>query len=119
MTAEELHALLVRLGACPEAIRWARGKTLATAWRTCPRGDWMEWLAFHVGVRVTAAARAKYVRVRAAAWAKYDRVEAPARAEYERVREAARAKSDRVRAAAYRKAVPYRVIAAALKGKGP
>lgn len=28
--------------ACGEARAWADGKDLATAWRTCERGDWLE-----------------------------------------------------------------------------
>ena len=52
MTAAELTALLVRLGACDEARRWAEGKTLAEAWAKCERADWMLWL----GVRLNREA---------------------------------------------------------------
>ena len=38
--------LLVDLGACGDAVRWARTQpSLDVAWATCPRGDWMLWLA--------------------------------------------------------------------------
>ena len=38
--------MLTNLGACPEAITWARGyPDLAAAWAVCERGDWMLWLA--------------------------------------------------------------------------
>ena len=33
------------MGACPEAVKWARGyPSLKAAWRACTRGDWMWWL---------------------------------------------------------------------------
>lgn len=32
------------LGACEEAVIWAKGKTLQEAWTQCKRGDWMFWL---------------------------------------------------------------------------
>ena len=31
--------------ACSEAVRWVGKRGLMTAWRDCPRGDWMLWLA--------------------------------------------------------------------------
>src|SRR3990172_72416 len=43
---------LVKMDACAEAVEWARTQpSLARAWRVCPRGDWMLWLAGkrHVG----------------------------------------------------------------------
>ncbi|HET7150855.1 MAG TPA: hypothetical protein VFI60_05555 [Candidatus Acidoferrum sp.] len=40
----KLHKLLVKLGACNEAIAFANGKELAEAWATCERPDWMMWL---------------------------------------------------------------------------
>ena len=37
---------LRRLGACSEAVEWARQyPELSTAWTACERGDWMLWLA--------------------------------------------------------------------------
>jgi hypothetical protein len=37
---------LIRLGACKEAVAWARQhRSLAAAWEVCKRGDWMLWLA--------------------------------------------------------------------------
>lgn len=36
-----LHDQLVRLGACPEAVRWVGDRDLATAWAECERADWM------------------------------------------------------------------------------
>ena len=35
---------LERLHACEEAVDWVAGRDLATAWRECPRADWMLWL---------------------------------------------------------------------------
>ena len=31
--------------ACSEAVEWVGKRGLMTAWRDCPRGDWMLWLA--------------------------------------------------------------------------
>jgi hypothetical protein len=37
---------LARLGACDEAIEWARAyPTPEAAWAACDRGDWMLWVA--------------------------------------------------------------------------
>jgi hypothetical protein len=51
VNATALAEALSRLAACGDAREWAEGKTLATAWRTCPRGDWMLWLAGRAEVR--------------------------------------------------------------------
>lgn len=41
---------LVRLGACPPAVEWAKDyASLDEAWAVCDRGDWMLWLAGCVG----------------------------------------------------------------------
>jgi hypothetical protein len=48
MNAEQLYDKLIRLGACEDARVWAEGKSLAEAWNTCERGDWMLWLAAHL-----------------------------------------------------------------------
>lgn len=44
MNAEELNALLVKVGACKEAVEYAQGKSLRQAWAKCRRADWMLWL---------------------------------------------------------------------------
>lgn len=49
LTSKELSELLVRLGACIEARTWAEGISLAEAWATCPRGDWMLQLLARYG----------------------------------------------------------------------
>ncbi|MCX6553157.1 MAG: hypothetical protein NTY02_19510 [Acidobacteria bacterium] len=37
---------LVTMGACTDAVAWARTQpNLTTAWARCERGDWMLWLA--------------------------------------------------------------------------
>lgn len=41
---------LIKLGACDEAKVWVGSQTLAKAWRECPRGDWLLWLAARAGV---------------------------------------------------------------------
>ena len=33
---------------CREAVMWIGRKSLATAWRTCQRADWLLWYAAHV-----------------------------------------------------------------------
>ena len=43
-------ATLKELDACPEAIKWAEAQpdqSLEALWDTCPRGDWLLWLAGH------------------------------------------------------------------------
>lgn len=43
-TERKLAESLERLGVCEEAIDWCQGQTLAEAWHTCDRADWMLWL---------------------------------------------------------------------------
>ena len=38
------NKMLVKLGACSEAVEWVGDKSPAVAWKTCKRGDWMLWL---------------------------------------------------------------------------
>jgi hypothetical protein len=50
-TPEAAHwtSQLVALGACPDAIRWARNyPTFDAAWSACERGDWLLWYACRV-----------------------------------------------------------------------
>ena len=49
LDVKELGTLLVSLSACKTAIDWVKGKSLAEAWNTCHRGDWMLWLAARYG----------------------------------------------------------------------
>ena len=44
MNAEQFNNLLVKFGACPDAVKWATGKTLRQAWDECERADWLFWL---------------------------------------------------------------------------
>ena len=44
MNTQELKLKLIELDACKEAKEFCEGKDLETAWRECPRGDWMLWL---------------------------------------------------------------------------
>ena len=44
MNAQQLQDKLTELGACADAIEWAKFKDLQTAWNTCEHGDWMIWL---------------------------------------------------------------------------
>jgi len=42
---------LRRLGACDAATQWAESQPDAeTAWRQCPRGDWLLWIAARVDI---------------------------------------------------------------------
>ena len=43
LSPTEFQSLLSDLGACNEAVQWAKGKSLAQVWRTCKRGDWLLW----------------------------------------------------------------------------
>lgn len=50
MDAKQFNRLLAELKACEDARKWCKGKTLAEAWATCERADWMLWLlARHIG----------------------------------------------------------------------
>jgi hypothetical protein len=49
LDAKELGTLLVSLRARKPVIDWVKGKSLAEAWSTCHRGDWMLWLAARYG----------------------------------------------------------------------
>jgi hypothetical protein len=49
LEAKEFAALLIKLDACIEARKWAKGKSLAEVWSTCHRGDWMLWLLGRYG----------------------------------------------------------------------
>lgn len=41
---------LIRLGACPSAVKWAgRRRSWRAAWDACPRGDWLLWAAGRAG----------------------------------------------------------------------
>ena len=44
MNAKEVEKLLISKGACSEARKWAKGKTLAEIWDQCERVDWICWL---------------------------------------------------------------------------
>lgn len=46
----ELKKLLTKLDTCEEAHEWASDQTILEAWLSCPRGDWMLWVAQKVGV---------------------------------------------------------------------
>jgi len=39
---------LVAMDACAEAVEWVGDKTLAEAWATCERADWMLWLVTRI-----------------------------------------------------------------------
>ncbi len=45
MNAKQFEKLLEELNACKNAREWAEGKTLAQAWETCARADWMCWIS--------------------------------------------------------------------------
>jgi len=47
---KEFTEQLKQMHACSDAIEWSDGKTLREAWETCPRGDWMLWLAARLKV---------------------------------------------------------------------
>jgi len=48
MNADDLAHILARMGACAEARDWSRGKSLAEAWATCERSEWMAWLCLRL-----------------------------------------------------------------------
>lgn len=56
MPRAALLAILERYDACLEAREWATSTpgTPEELWATCPRGDWLLWLAAQVGVNPSA-----------------------------------------------------------------
>ncbi len=49
--SRKLSTLLRALGACDEAVTWAKPYTeLQAAWDACPRGEWMLWLCGELNV---------------------------------------------------------------------
>ena len=46
----EFIQFLRSISACDDAVDWVGEKSLQEAWETCPRGDWMLWLAHKMGV---------------------------------------------------------------------
>ena len=44
MDAKQFEVMLKEINACTEAREWTKGKSLAEAWDTCERADWMLWL---------------------------------------------------------------------------
>jgi len=53
---------LVTLGACSDAVDWARTQpTYAAAWKACERGDWLLWLAAKVSGKRGSAAHKQVV----------------------------------------------------------
>ena len=46
----ELLQALRKYNACSDALAWVGDRDAATAWKTCPRGDWLLWITARVGV---------------------------------------------------------------------
>jgi hypothetical protein len=45
MKTTKAKEILEKFNACPESIKWVGDKTAYKAWETCPRGDWLMWIA--------------------------------------------------------------------------
>jgi hypothetical protein len=45
MKTTKAKEILENFGACPESIKWVGDKAAHKAWETCPRGDWLMWIA--------------------------------------------------------------------------
>ena len=62
-TLPPLSVLLLHLGACAEAQRWAVGRAISpVALRACRNRDWLQWLRKRLGVSLSAP----WPRIRAA-----------------------------------------------------
>ena len=61
-----LAILLDGLNACGDARRWLGSKSAAAAWRTCPDGAWLLWLAARLGVERQLIVRAALACARTA-----------------------------------------------------
>ena len=48
---QSFRSKLLRMRACEEGRRWVGSKSLRSFWATCPRGDWMLWLAFRAKIK--------------------------------------------------------------------
>jgi len=51
--------LLTKLNACEKAVEWAGDKTIKEVVETCPRGEWLLWLAYKVDIDVKPLTLAK------------------------------------------------------------
>jgi hypothetical protein len=124
---------LARLGACEDAAAWAKGftGTARQAWLACERGDWLMWLCARLEVDrklvVTAACdcaeralkfvpagedRPRKAIETARAWVRGEATIAEVHAAA-----AARQASFKESADIVRKAIPWPVVAKALKGR--
>lgn len=75
---------LVRVGACTEAVQWARKhRSFRSAWNTCRRGEWMDWLVRKFGLFHGNALRIHDVSLRETV-AEYNKALFKARAEHHR-----------------------------------
>jgi len=59
MKAKKFNLLLNDLSACEDAKLFAADKSLKEVWDTCPRGDWMLWLAKKADVDIRTFTKAK------------------------------------------------------------
>ena len=50
MNNAQVNDLLASRGACLSARKWVGKRTAEKAWRECPRGDWLLWIAAKGGV---------------------------------------------------------------------
>ena len=73
-------------GACREALKWQRGKSLRETWDTCERGDWFEWLLNASNYHWTAPAEEAYQKATAPAWEAYQKATAPAEEAYQKAK---------------------------------
>ena len=46
----ETLKILQKYNACKEAVDWIGDRSLEQAWKDCPRGDWLLWLAGRVEI---------------------------------------------------------------------
>ena len=51
MNTNELNRLLIKLGACSDAVEWAKPYGLQEAWERCKRPEWMLWLVDRMSER--------------------------------------------------------------------
>jgi hypothetical protein len=60
---KNLKRVLIKLGACGNAIDWVGNRDLLTAFAECPHADWMLWLAGHLAGRKGYPTRPDVVRM--------------------------------------------------------
>lgn len=72
MNAQEFYDFCKSRGACIAGLLWITGKSLDEFWRTCQRGDWMEWYLEKINFVWAPVEVDSYNSEISAAWNKFE-----------------------------------------------